>query len=84
MRSRHFQLCKMIFFPPQNYTASIDDLNKVLELDTHVTEAQKELLEVSEILEKIGRSGSLTKTCNQEKQRKHIQIQEVYVSFDIT
>lgn len=61
----------------KNYTASIDDLNKVLELDTHVTEAQKELLEVSEILEKIGRSGSLTKTCNQEKQRKHIQIQEV-------
>ncbi|XP_078253921.1 sperm-associated antigen 1-like isoform X2 [Rhinoraja longicauda] len=61
----------------KNYTASIDDLNKVLELDAHVTEAQKELLEVSEILEKIDRSGSLTKTCNQEKQRKHIQIQEV-------
>ncbi|XP_059827650.1 sperm-associated antigen 1-like isoform X1 [Hypanus sabinus] len=60
----------------KNYTASIKDLNKLLELDSNVTEAQKLLLEVSEILEKLG-SGAFSKTSSQEKQRKNIQIQEV-------
>ncbi|XP_051878680.1 sperm-associated antigen 1-like isoform X2 [Pristis pectinata] len=61
----------------KNYTASIDDLSTLLEFDSSVTEARKELLEVSEILEKLGTRGSLSKTSSQEKQRKNIQIQEV-------
>ncbi|XP_067888461.1 sperm-associated antigen 1-like isoform X2 [Heterodontus francisci] len=59
------------------YTSSIEDLNKILKLDSNVAEAQKELLEVSELLEEGGKGESLYKTSNQEKQRKNIQIEEV-------
>ncbi|XP_069776527.1 sperm-associated antigen 1-like isoform X2 [Narcine bancroftii] len=61
----------------KNYAASRDDLSKLVELDSSVTEAQKELLEVSEILRKVDSGGSLSKTNDQEKQRKNIHIQEV-------
>ncbi|XP_067838144.1 sperm-associated antigen 1-like isoform X2 [Heptranchias perlo] len=61
----------------KSYTASIDDLNKVLELDSDVAEAQKVLLEVSELLKKEDKGESLDKHSNQGKQRKNIQIHEV-------
>ncbi|GCB60822.1 hypothetical protein scyTo_0012806 [Scyliorhinus torazame] len=53
------------------YTSSIEDLNKLLKLDSNVAEAQKELLEVSELLKQEGKE-----TSNHEKVRKDILIQE--------
>ncbi|XP_041046348.1 sperm-associated antigen 1-like [Carcharodon carcharias] len=59
------------------YTFSIKDLNILLKLDPNVAEAQKELLEVSELLKQEGKGEPLYKTSNQEKPRKDIPIQEV-------
>ncbi|XP_078072842.1 sperm-associated antigen 1-like [Mustelus asterias] len=59
------------------YTSSIEDLNKLLKLDFNVAEAQKELLEVSELLKQMGKEELLYKTSKEEKMRKDIPIQEV-------
>ncbi|XP_078396151.1 sperm-associated antigen 1-like [Cetorhinus maximus] len=59
------------------YTSSIEDLNILLKLDPNVAEAEKEFLEVSELLKQEGKGEPLYKTSNQEKPRKDIPIQEV-------
>eukprot|EP00061_Rhincodon_typus_P011992 g37406.t1 len=58
------------------YTSSIEDLKKVLKLDVNVAEAQKELLEVTELLKKEGEGEPLYKISNQDKTRKNIEIEE--------
>ncbi|GCC29023.1 hypothetical protein chiPu_0007459 [Chiloscyllium punctatum] len=59
------------------YKSSIEDLKKVLKLDVNVVEAQKELLEVTELLKKGEEGEPLYKIRNQEKPRKSIEIKEV-------
>ncbi|XP_048452066.1 sperm-associated antigen 1 [Rhincodon typus] len=59
------------------YTSSIEDLKKVLKLDVNVAEAQKELLEVTELLKKEGEGEPLYKISNQDKTRKNIEIEEI-------
>ncbi|XP_072426797.1 sperm-associated antigen 1-like [Chiloscyllium punctatum] len=59
------------------YKSSIEDLKKVLKLDVNVVEAQKELLEVTELLKKREEGEPLYKIRNQEKPRKSIEIKEV-------
>ncbi|XP_069477536.1 sperm-associated antigen 1 [Ambystoma mexicanum] len=57
----------------KNYQASINDLNKVLQMDQNVSEARKELEEVTQSLK--ARKNSIANS--QEKQRKKIDIQEI-------
>lgn len=58
----------------QNYEASIEDLNKVLLIDSSIAEAQKELDETTQLF-KLRREFTAN---NQPKQRKKIEIQEVF------
>lgn len=59
----------------QNYQASINDLKKVLLIDPNVLEAKNELEEITQLLS----LGSAAVTDCQQKQRKKITIQEVYL-----
>lgn len=66
-------LSQWLIFPNfQNYEASIEDLNKVLLIDSSIGEAQKELDETTQLF-KFRREAN-----NQPKQRKKIEIQEVF------
>ncbi|XP_069076655.1 sperm-associated antigen 1 [Pleurodeles waltl] len=62
----------------QNYQASINDLSKVLQLDSNVSEAHKELEEVTQSL----RAATNFTVNSHEKPRKKIQIQEVNENGD--
>ncbi|XP_039592350.1 sperm-associated antigen 1-like isoform X1 [Polypterus senegalus] len=55
----------------QNYIASINDFKEVLQIAPHITEAKRELKEVTDCLKKQHDS------CINQKQRKKIPIQEV-------
>ncbi|KAJ7338006.1 hypothetical protein JRQ81_010532 [Phrynocephalus forsythii] len=56
----------------KNYKASIDDLNKVLQINPSIVEAKTELQEVTTLLKLNNEVGDK----KQEKQRKKIEIQE--------
>lgn len=61
----------------QNYQKSLTDLNKVLQLNPNIVEAKMELEEVTRFLNPKENAASF----NKEKERKKIEIQEVFV-FD--
>lgn len=61
----------------QDYQSSLNDLNKVLRLDSSIAEAKMELEEVTRFLNVKDQAASLSK----EKERRKIEIQEVFV-FD--
>jgi hypothetical protein len=68
---------KIIFsvFLSQNYQKSLTDLNKVLLLDPNIVEAKTELEEITRILNFKDNTASPSK----RKERKKIEIQEVFV-----
>ncbi|XP_011787349.1 PREDICTED: sperm-associated antigen 1 [Colobus angolensis palliatus] len=57
----------------KNYQKSLNDLNKVLLLDSSITEAKMELEEVTRLLNLKDKTASF----NKEKERRKIEIQEV-------
>lgn len=57
----------------RDYQSSLNDLNKVLRLDSSIAEAQMELEEVTRFLNVKDQAASL----NKEKERRKIEIQEV-------
>lgn len=67
---------KIIFsvFYFQNYQESLNDLNKVLLLDSGIVEAKMELEEVTRFLSIKDNTASFSK----EKERRKIEIQEVF------
>lgn len=67
---------KIIFsaFYFQNYQESLNDLNKVLLLDSDIVEAKMELEEVTRFLSIKDNTASFSK----EKERRKIEIQEVF------
>lgn len=73
--SNNFLFKPMIGFSNfQNYEATIEDLNKVLLIDSSIGEAQKELDEATQLF-KLRCEFTAN---NQPKQRKKIEIQEVF------